>query len=93
MARRFILAILVAVLGTPLLARDTYRVTVTRKEANLYKIDGTKTFIKTKYCYEYVYAEDALLTYQPKGLDNKLIFDKRPLTTSCAVESLLTEDR
>jgi hypothetical protein len=70
----------------------TYRVTVTRKDHDLYRIDLTKLYVKTKYCYEYVYSEEALLTYERGGLENKLIFDKRPLTASCDVDKVLSED-
>jgi hypothetical protein len=38
-----------------------YRITVTRKADNLYKVDGTSIFIKTRYCYEYAYSEEAIL--------------------------------
>lgn len=33
-----------------------YSVNITRKDADLYKIDGTDLYIKTKYCYEYCYS-------------------------------------
>ena len=46
---------------TPALAEDTYRVEVTRISSDLYKIDGTDYIIKTRYCYEYSYSDDAIL--------------------------------
>ena len=36
-------------------------ITVTRKDKNVYKIDGTDTFAVTKHCHEYVYGETAYL--------------------------------
>ncbi len=38
-----------------------YSVNITRKDADLYKIDGTDLYIKTKYCYEYCYSEEVIL--------------------------------
>lgn len=90
------LILLVIILGFVGLAasRETYRVTVTRKESNLYKIDGTKTYIKTKHCEEYCYSEQAVLVYERYSTRNKLIFDKRPgKSPECEVEDLLTGDK
>jgi hypothetical protein len=76
---------------TALLApADSYRLTVTRKESNLYRVDGTKFFVKTKYCYEYAYSEAALLTYEKYSYDNSLFFISSK--TSCDVDKLLSED-
>ena len=73
---------------------ETYRVTVTRKDDNLYKIDGTKLYIKTNYCYEYSYSEKAILVYQRNSMRNKLIFDQRPgRSRECQVEDLLQGDK
>lgn len=38
-----------------------YRISVTRKAQDLYKVDGTSVLIKTRYCYEYAYGEEAIL--------------------------------
>lgn len=38
-----------------------YSVTLTRKGDNLYQIDGTDLYIRTKYCYTYCYRQDAVL--------------------------------
>jgi hypothetical protein len=74
---------------------DTYRVTVTRTERNLYRIEGSrpKAYIKTKRCTENVNREEALLRYEPRALDNVLIFDHRPFALSCDVDSILNESR
>jgi hypothetical protein len=45
----------------PLAVAENYEITVTRKGANLYKVDGKEIFIRTKYCYEYAYSETAIL--------------------------------
>ena len=46
---------------TPTLAEDIYKVEVTRIAKDLYKIDGTDYIIKTRFCYEYSYFDDAIL--------------------------------
>ena len=38
-----------------------YKVSVSRETDDLYRLDGTKYFIVTNYCYEYVYLEDAVM--------------------------------
>lgn len=43
------------------LDEGTYKVDITRKDANLYKIEGTNLYIKTEYCYEYCYSEEVIL--------------------------------
>lgn len=47
---------------TPIIVDEgTYSVTVTRKGSNLYKVDTQNIYIKTRFCYEYVYYQDAYL--------------------------------
>jgi hypothetical protein len=38
-----------------------YKVNITRKDADLYRIDGTDFYIRTKYCYRYCYSEEVIL--------------------------------
>lgn len=38
-----------------------FKVDLTRKESNLYKIEGTNYYIETRYCYEYATSEEAIL--------------------------------
>ena len=38
-----------------------YKVELTRKASNLYKVEGTKFYIETRYCYEYATYDDAIL--------------------------------
>ena len=51
---------------------DNYEVSVTRKGSNLYKIDAKNIYIRTRYCYEYVYSENAFL--KMSGYSDKIIF-------------------
>ena len=69
---------------------NSYRVTVTRKESNLYRVDGTRIFVKTRLCLELALGENAVLTYDKYSYDNSLFFLSSK--TSCDVESLLSED-
>ena len=39
----------------------TYKVNITKKDTNLYRVDGTDLYIRTKYCYEYCYSEEVIL--------------------------------
>ena len=41
--------------------KGNYVVKITRKGANLYKIDDKNIYIVTKYCYEYSYSQEAIL--------------------------------
>lgn len=43
------------------LDEGNYEISITRKDADLYKIEGTDFYIKTKYCYEYCYSEEVIL--------------------------------
>ncbi len=38
-----------------------YKVTLTRKGSNIYRVDNTKLWIETRYCYEYATWEEAML--------------------------------
>ena len=38
-----------------------YKINVTRDSQDLYKVTGQNIYIKTLYCYEYVYSQDAIL--------------------------------
>jgi hypothetical protein len=51
---------------------DTYRVNVTRKAQDFYEETQTRIIIKTRYCYEYVYYEDAILEWD--GRTGRLVF-------------------
>ena len=51
---------------------DDYQVSITRKGSNLYKVTGKDIYIFTRYCYEYVYYEDAIL--RMNGYLGEIIF-------------------
>ena len=38
-----------------------YKIELTRKGANLYKVEHTDMYIETKYCYEYATYQDVIL--------------------------------
>ena len=86
-------AVLVATSGV-VLAADRYKLNVTRKDSNVYKVDGTSYWIKSRYCYEYSYGQEAILVWEAKGsYSNKLVFVEidGSKNTECDVESLLIE--
>jgi len=43
-------------------AADRYNVALTRKDRNLYKVDGKPIWVQTRYCYVYGYGEEAALS-------------------------------
>ena len=51
---------------------DNYEISVTRKGRNIYKVDGRNIIIQTRYCYEYVYSENAFL--RMNGYSGEMIF-------------------
>ncbi|WP_448171396.1 hypothetical protein [Rhizobacter fulvus] len=69
-------------------AADVYKVTVTRKDQDLYKVDGGKNYVVTRYCYEYAYGDEAILRIDSTGgfSIGKIIFSTG---TSCEVEKVL----
>jgi len=57
-----------------------YAVTVTRKGANLYKVDGKDLYIETKYCYQYSYGQKVVLKVESGyGLRKGVVIFKSPL--------------
>jgi hypothetical protein len=48
-------------------AAENYDVQLTRKDKNLYKVDGKEMLIRTKYCYTYAYSEDSVLRWSGYG--------------------------
>ncbi len=38
-----------------------YKIEITRKGSNIYKLEGTNYYIETRYCYEYATYDDAIL--------------------------------
>jgi hypothetical protein len=65
-------------LAPAILASGSYSVSVTRKAKDVYKADGTSTYIVTRYCYEYSYSQKATLKYTSSGTvgSGTLTFEK-----------------
>lgn len=63
---------------------EFYKVEINRIDQNLYKTQEG-IYIQTKYCYEYVMLEEAVLKYDRYDYDNKLIFENNE---SCDVEKV-----
>ncbi len=40
---------------------DSYKVKLTKKASNFYKVEQTDLYIETRYCYEYANYEEAIL--------------------------------
>jgi len=66
----------------------TYKVTVSRDSSDLYKVVvGAKLFIKTQFCFEFVYFDDATLVWGGKfSPDNRITFSTKQ---SCTVVDVL----
>ena len=77
-------------LGTQALGEETYRVTVKRVGQDLYEVVGQGLIIKTRYCYEYTYGDDAILIIESMSGFNigRLIFIGGT-STECDVEKIL----
>ncbi len=41
-----------------------YKVNVTRKANNIYKVEGTDYYLETNFCYEYSYSDEAILSIE-----------------------------
>jgi hypothetical protein len=64
---------------------QNYQVSVTRKDANLYKVDGQQIYIRTNYCYEYAYGDAAILEAIGGAGDLKFLESK----DECPVKAIL----
>ena len=85
MKLRSLITIAVAVTIPTFANAEYYKVNVKRIDQDLYKTTTGGLYIKTRYCYEYTYGDDAVLKYEDYSYDNKLIFDSG---TSCDVEKV-----
>ncbi|KAB0574532.1 hypothetical protein F7P74_06250 [Helicobacter pullorum NCTC 12824] len=64
---------------------EFYKVFITREAQDLYKTtEGI--YIKTRYCLEYAYGDEAILKYEGYGYSDKLIFENG---STCDVERIL----
>ena len=62
-------------LVSPLANAEYYKVYIKRDDSNLYIDNTLNLVIKTKYCYEYSYGEDAILIYDKYSYSNQLVFE------------------
>jgi hypothetical protein len=89
-----LLSIITALLGlqsAPVIAADTYEISLTRKSNNLYEIIGKDAVIQTKYCSTFALAEDAI--FKSGTFDSEIIFlDRKERCDVKAVFSLLRHD-
>ena len=53
---------------------EYYKVYIKRDDSNIYMDTQAKLVIKTKYCYEYTYGEEAILIYDKYSYSNQLVF-------------------
>ena len=86
-----ILSVMVALLiATNAFASDYYKVSVTRAAQDLYQVDGTRVYIKTRFCYEYVYSSDAIVVIEsPYGYNVGQIIFVGNGGNNCEVEKVL----
>jgi hypothetical protein len=84
-------AILLFASSTATMASDYYKVQVTRKGQDLYEVVGQGgLYVKTRYCYEYVYFADAILKIDsPVGFNIGEIIFVGSGSNKCDVEKLL----
>ena len=77
------IAAVTGVTGAP----EVYRVSVTKVDKDLYKIENQRPplYVETRYCYEYATRDDAILRYERYASNNKLIFSN---DTACDVKAL-----
>lgn len=80
-------ALAVALVPLAAEAADYYRVNVRRVGQDLYRETGSRYLIKTRYCYEYVYGEDAILIWEGSGAwsGSRLVFESG---SECDVEGV-----
>jgi hypothetical protein len=73
--KKKLLSLLLALAAAALAHAEYYKVNVTRVGENLYKETTSDVIIVTRYCYAYLYYEDAILQFEPNAYDNLLVYD------------------
>jgi hypothetical protein len=69
---------------------EYYKAQVTRKSQDFYEVVGQGIYIKTRYCYEYVYYSDAILKIDsPYGYSVGEIIFVSDGGGKCEIEKLL----
>ncbi len=90
MARRFLSVVVVlSALAVPLYA-ETYSVTVTRISRDLYEDRSSRTLIETRYCYQYVFSDKAVLRWEGRVGTNWIVFSSG---TKCDVINVFSRGR
>ena len=79
-----LVACAVATSSAPLFA-EKYQVNLTRRDTNFYEVDGQKLFIRTKYCYQYGYGEEAIIDTDAR----EVIFTDGYSPTKCDLDMIL----
>lgn len=70
-------------------AAGTYPVTVSREDADLYKVQGKTIWIKTQFCFQFVYFDSATLVWGGKyAAGNKIRFSSGQ---ECTVTDILSQ--
>jgi len=75
--KKLVVAVLCCV-STLALAAPTegrYLVTVKRKSQDVYLDKKSSTVILTRYCYEYAFSDEAVLIWNGKYGDSKIVFE------------------
>jgi hypothetical protein len=49
------------VIATPAIGADVYKVNLTRKDQDFYEVQGQGIYLKTRFCYEFVYGDEAIV--------------------------------
>jgi hypothetical protein len=90
MLRHLTISLSVLLVCSPSWGSDYYKVDVTRKGQDLYAVDGQGIYIKTRYCYEYVYSTEAILKIDsPSGYTVGEIIFVGNGGSKCDIEKLL----
>ena len=84
--RRITLPILIAIVFSTSAKAETYKVSLTRKDQDFYQVSFGKIFVRTKYCYEYAYGEDAIIDTEKREV---IFLGSRP--TKCDLDMILQQ--
>jgi hypothetical protein len=89
--RRIIGAVMALVaISSSAFASDYYKVQVTRKDQDLYEVVGEGIYIKTRFCFEFVFFEDAIVKIDsPAGFNIGEIIFVESGSAKCDIEKIL----
>lgn len=74
---------------------DNYKLQLTRKETNLYRIDNMSSlnnewFLVTSLCLEFALGDTFLVSYTPYSFSNKIFFSSRTTCDLKEVRNVIT---